>query len=161
MLVSPRNLPVSAPGAGTTSMCFQAQLFLMWVLGSHSGPRACVAGSSPPLLFKAFLCSQEKNTLAALVLETDRLVLCSQGQPHACASWVLGGGGSGPHLAAAVCLGWFSELQEVQLLAQCNQGFSSPSNVPCILLLYGLFWTGFSCSPVRLTSWSRLLRMAA
>lgn len=158
--MSPRNLPVSAPGAGTTSMCFQAQLFLMWVLGSHSGPHACVAGSSPPLLFEAFLCSQEKNTLAALVLETG---LCCVAK----ASLTLvpperwRGGGSGPHLAAAVCLGWFSELQEVQLLAQCNQGSSLPSNVPCILLLYGLFWTGFSCSPVRLSSWSRLLRMAA
>lgn len=157
MLVSPRNLPISAPSAGTTSMCFQAQLFLLWVLGSHSGPHACVAGSSPPFLFKAFLCYQEEKHFGF----GDRLVLCSQGQPHACASWVLGGAGSGPHLAAAVCLGWFSELQEVQLLAQCNQGSSSTSNVPCILLLYGLFWTGFSCSPVRLTSWSRLLRMAA
>lgn len=59
---------------------------------------------------------REKNTLAALVLETG---LCCVAK----ASLTLvpperwGEGGSGPHLAAAVCLGWFSELQEVQLLA--------------------------------------------
>lgn len=95
MLVSHRNLPFSAPGAGTTSMCFQAQLFLMWVLGSHWGPHARVVGSSLPLLFKAFLCSQEE--IPYLLFWLWRQACVVQPRPASCLCPCLGGGGVRHH----------------------------------------------------------------
>lgn len=88
-------------------------MFVWWALPHH-------------FLFKAFLCSQEEGNpiLAVLTLETS---LCCAAKASLMLVPTLGGGGArclAPHLAAVVCLCWFSELQEVQLLAQCEQGSS-------------------------------------
>lgn len=60
--------------------------------------------------------------LAVLALETG---LCCAAKASLMLVPALGGARCpAPHLAAVVCLCWFSELQEVQLLAQCEQGSS-------------------------------------
>lgn len=61
--------------------------------------------------------------LAALVLETGLCCVAKASlmlvPPECCGERC-----PAPHLAVVVCLCWLSELQEVQLLAQCNQGSS-------------------------------------